>query len=92
MRGSRESFLEVTFNWTEKICSHCVGKKGIVQAESTVRFKILVKRCTFNGNSNLRHIIIEPMKVSDIAKRKQKQKIKRPDKASLGYVWMDGWI
>lgn len=43
-----------------------------MKAESTVRFKILVKRYRFAGNSNLRLTLIELMRVGDVAKRKQK--------------------
>ena len=49
-----------------------------MQTRSTVRFKIQAETHRFAGESGLIHIVvkIEPMRVSNTAKRKQKQEVK----------------
>lgn len=47
-------------------------KKASVRAASTVRVEVQMETHIFAGDSDLIHIVTEPMRVSDIAKRKQK--------------------
>ena len=47
-------------------------KKASVQAASTVRVKVQMETHIFAGDSDLIYIVTEPMRVSGIAKRKQK--------------------
>lgn len=64
-------------------------RKASVQSGSIVGFKVQMKRHRFVGDSDLRHNVTEPIRVSGIAKRNLVRNRAMPDEVSLDEVWKD---